>query len=698
MRIEKMRNLFLILFFLLTIVSCVENPTESLSNLTGQVTDIHGNPLEEVQVSILGETVYTNSQGKYFIEGIAPGSITVKFSKKNYDVKKLQLFFANGITVTKNVVLEMLGSVRGKILDKNNNPIINAKVTIIPDSNVFYTLTGYYEFKYLNPGKHTITVEKSNHIQTNASVTIINDSTIIKNINMKSLGGIKGKVHHRGIGIDNVQVTLMPGDFIIYTNYNGYYEFNYLNAGEYKLTFKKENHVTNTDSVTVIDDNITEKNIYLMEFGRLGGKVTKTNGTPLDSVKVTKFPDSTVVYTNSDGYYRFGYMEEGDYEIVFEKKYFIGKTLNIHINNDIMHYWNVELVELGSVSGTTKDENGQPLEGVRITTIPPSKEVYTNSEGQYILDHLAQGSYVIKTERDDLTTQVAKVKVENDKIIQRDFTFYNTEQFRQMIDVQGGIFNMGSDFSEDEQPVHTVTLNDFSIGKYEVTHVEFLEFLNNTSVNEDGTLNGIKIIAIENPECAIQFAGDMFYFDGSDIVETANTPVIFVTWFGAASYCNWLSEREGLEKVYNFSNDDVTINWSANGYRLPTEAEWEYAARGGQNSQGYIYSGSDNIYDVAWFRNSFIRTIQIVGQKQPNELGIYDMSGNVWEWCNDWYDDNYYSESPENNPHGPETGTFRVKRGGGFKDFANECRTTNRSYFTLNSGYFNLGFRVCKPD
>jgi hypothetical protein len=189
----------------------------------------------------------------------------------------------------------------------------------------------------------------------------------------------------------------------------------------------------------------------------------------------------------------------------------------------------------------------------------------------------------------------------------------------------------------------------FSIGKYEVTWGEW------QPVRTWAAAKGYDIGSVGSG------AGD-------------NYPVFYVNWYQCVKWCNARSEKEGLTPVYTVGgaiyrsgqNNDVAVNASANGYRLPTDAEWEFAARGGTQSQGYTYSGSNDLNAVAWYYGNSGNAPHVVGTKAVNELGIHDMSGNAWEWCFDWYPG--------------YTGSYWVFRGGGWNGMASYCRVANRNY------------------
>ena len=216
-----------------------------------------------------------------------------------------------------------------------------------------------------------------------------------------------------------------------------------------------------------------------------------------------------------------------------------------------------------------------------------------------------------------------------------------------MVGVEGGTFTMGataeqgSDAFDSEKPAHQVTLSSFSIGQTEVTQALW------------------QAVMGSNPS---RFTGDL------------QRPVENVNWNASQEFITKLNQMTGQN------------------FRLPTEAEWEYAARGGNLSQGYKYSGSNTIGDVAWYTYNSGSTTHAVGTKSPNELGLYDMSGNVYEWCQDWYGS--YSSAAQTDPTGPSSGSDRVDRGGSWSRSARSCRVSNRHHDIPSYRDYDLGLRL----
>ncbi len=287
------------------------------------------------------------------------------------------------------------------------------------------------------------------------------------------------------------------------------------------------------------------------------------------------------------------------------------------------------------------------------------------------------------------------------------------EPLVEMVLVSGGTFTMGDtwgDGDSDELPTHSVTVNSFYMGTYEITNAQVVEIYNwalgqgkitvSSSTVQNAEGNSQELLDLDDGDCQISYNGSQLVVDAGK----ENYPAIEISWYGAAALCNYLSEKEGLTLVYDLSN--WTANWNANGYRLPTEAEWEYAAKGGANGNYTKYSGSDNPDDVAWYWDNSNASGNSnlynghgtlpVGTKQANELGIYDMSGNVWEWCWDWYASDYYSSSPSDNPKGPSSGSFRVLRGGSWYFYAGRVRAADRSVSYPSDSDYVIGFRLVR--
>ena len=209
----------------------------------------------------------------------------------------------------------------------------------------------------------------------------------------------------------------------------------------------------------------------------------------------------------------------------------------------------------------------------------------------------------------------------------------------EMINVKGGSFQMGSGtVGEDALPIHLVVVKDFRISKFEITNQQYCAFLNDISCNQNGIHKGNRLFRLGSVDCKILYQNGRFV----PVQGYENHPMVDVSWYGARAFCKW------------------------HGGRLPTEAEWEYAARGGKQTRQLIYSGNNNPDNVGWYSLNSRGIIHPVGEKYPNELGIFDMTGNAKEWCNDNYKKYYYKNKVKNNPKGPKNGSFKVVRGGNY--------------------------------
>lgn len=256
-----------------------------------------------------------------------------------------------------------------------------------------------------------------------------------------------------------------------------------------------------------------------------------------------------------------------------------------------------------------------------------------------------------------------------------------------MVMVPGGAFTMGCtaeqepDCQNDEYPPHAVTVDDFFLSRFEVTQSDWAALV---------------------PEYT------PLYNRGAG----PDYPAYRISWYDAATYCNRLSLSEGKTPAYYFDEDftmvfdslvgdqltyvDIYWDTDADGYRLPTEAEWEYAGRGGQSGQETVYSGSNDLDAIAWHSGNSSVSSQPVGGRAPNELGLYDMTGNIYEWCWDWYDSNYYETGGSDNPAGPASSTLRTIRGGSWNTTADGSRVANRLNFLPGARRTTFAFRVAR--
>jgi formylglycine-generating enzyme required for sulfatase activity len=317
-----------------------------------------------------------------------------------------------------------------------------------------------------------------------------------------------------------------------------------------------------------------------------------------------------------------------------------------------------------------------------------------NATGTHLFEDIPVGTYTIKLSASSYTTAtetaIVKTGETSNKSIKLlkpaavDPVVTNSADGMDMVFVKGGSFTMGctseqSDCDDDEKPTQQVTLSDFQIGKYEVTVSQFEAFIKESSYRTDAEKGDGSYIwdgSKWEMKAGIDWRCDVN--GNKKMVSDYNHPVIHISWNDAIAYCEWVSQKTGKK------------------YRLPTEAEWEYAARGGTSTastgSAALYSGSSNIDEVAWYKGNSGSNTHPVGQKKANALGIYDMTGNVWEWCNDWY--GTYSSGSQSNPQGASSGAYRMFRGGVWSDVPQYCRLSyrGRNYPDFRCDF--LGFRL----
>lgn len=288
--------------------------------------------------------------------------------------------------------------------------------------------------------------------------------------------------------------------------------------------------------------------------------------------------------------------------------------------------------------------------------------------GEVVINHIPEGPHKIRIVRTDDVPPGTSATLDFDVTVAEGATVSIPFAFEQpsiagrlsepldMISIAGGTFDNGTD---------DMTVSSFMIGKYEITQRQYAEVMG------------------RNPVAS-----------SSEFGVGNNYPVYHVSWYDAVTFCNALSLLDGYDAVYTINGTDVTADFTRNGYRLPTEAEWEYAALGGKKILSYKYAGSNAIDRVAWsYENAFF-TSHPVGSKEANKYGIHDMSGNVWEWCHDWFGE--YRPRRQRDYTGAPTGDCRVRRGGSFLTGAASCAVSYRLYDDPLNAYQDYGFRVVR--
>lgn len=349
-------------------------------------------------------------------------------------------------------------------------------------------------------------------------------------------------------------------------------------------------------------------------------------------------------------------------DVIILSKYAIeGENIMIISQAYDMLYQQISVVS--SVTGSTGVEIFNNIEKLTDDMSQKMAGKFTKIE-RVVLEQLIlkqYGQQMLKTFQDAKNQEKEK---KDDKTIITETPKNDLVLDNKLILIKGGSFIMGNkDGGVDEKIEHEVALNDFYISKYEVTQQEYKDVMG------------------KNP---------------SLFAKNPNFPVHNVLWKNVISFCNKKSELEGLTPAYTTKGLKIICDWTCSGYRLPTEAEWEFAARGGLKSKGFIFSGGNELGKVG---NTLTLNKGLpieVGTLEPNELGLYDMTGNVSEWCWDYYQMNYYKQSIKVDPKGPDDGDERVVRGGNRTTTEKLARVTFRDYYDKDKEDATIGFRIVR--
>ena len=490
----------------------------------------------------------------------------------------------------------------------------------------------------VTPGQHELMLRKAGFRDKTVTIRVAAGQTLFKDLILDEMElaqvRIRSTPDKATVFIDGVDKGLTDLGLWLY-------------PGSYQLRLVRSGYLDVTTQITVLEGRTND----------FHSDLTKNVGT----LSVTVTPADARVFINKEDYgdRRKIELAPGTYRVAVEKSGWHGQSeqVTVGLGETVKRTYTLKQIT-GSLRFTVK-----PLEA-RVTLYGSDGAEVESWTGMKYLQALPVGTYRLEAGQAGYETQkIALTITENHTSTTNLVLEEGSDIVVAMVLVEGGSFQMGSTSGDsDEKPVHTVTVNSFYMDKTEVTQAEYRRVMG------------------KNP---------------SRFSDCDECPVEKVSWYEAIAYCNRRSGLEGLQPAYIISGETVTWDRRANGYRLPTEAEWEYAARGGNKSEGYTYSGSNGLAAVGWYTGNSGGRTHPVGQLQPNELGLYDMSGNVWEWGWDWYYAGYYRSSPKDNPTGPSTGSLRVVRGGSWGGDPRFCRVGDRGGGPPSDGDYGMGFRVC---
>ncbi len=598
-------------------------------------------PLELIPINI----VVTPKDATIFLDGtdkgtssalqVSPGKHNLRVEKEGYrtvseaiDVSTTKTLFTYTLQEVEQLQATIKSTPEGATVYLNNaeRGITNKALFLFPGTySLKLSLAGYVdvektiEVKENGDNTFPYTLLKNSGIlsletlPTDATVKINDDVKTQKTFELKP-GEYKIDVSRINYDTQTETITIKPGDSIkkTYTLIK--------NTGALSLS------ISPSDATIKINDEIVTQHTLELKPGEYTIEVSKNNylsqkdkfeiklGVELEktytlikntgTLTLTVSPNDALLFIDKENYRTQRTLEltPAKYKLEIKKDGYYDTTETVDITlGKILERDYALRQKVGKLQFTI-----QPLETE--VKLKRGEMVAYNWTGAKLQKDIPIGDYEIECKASGYKTLKKKIAIEENKTVNEDLVMEKGSDVPEgMVFVEGGTFEMGSNDYDNEKPVHRVTVSDFYIGKYEVTQKEWQEVMgNNPSRNK-----------------------------GDDL------PVENVSWNDIQDYLQRLNAKTG------------------GNYRLPTEAELEYAARGGNKSHGYEYSGSNTLDNVAWYYDNSGSKTHSVGTKQPNELGIYDMSGNVWEWCNDWYGENYYSSSSQNNPQGPSSGSVR---------------------------------------
>lgn len=552
--------------------------------------------------------------------------------------------------------------------------------------------SGTYKFRFLVEGldEQKIEIEAVDKVQM---IKLSTDTTeILADGNDTALLDVQ-VIDQNGRLITNAAVNIYMDN----QKYNTK-QFSTRNSGEYRFKAMYDNKVESNIVMVKAVDKVMEIELISAKRKILANNIDSTSFTIVlrDQNKKIVSGKNPDIYMNDKEFRESIFQTDEIGEYIFYARYKDFESKNIKIKA-------VEVEPLELVASQPKSES----KNVKIQTdiklyfnkalklpLPKSavKVMDLNNKEMKIKIISNKSSRLLEIVLEDGLKYNSKYKVqisndlegiEKNKMKSSSTLFFTTENFERpnLIKIEKGSFAMGDEYGDLWnicRPLHKVNLDyNFYMGETEVTFMEYDNYLQ---------AKKIKNIPDDNNW------------------GRRKSPVINVSWYDAIAYCNWLSWQEGIAPAYNLKtgqlldeNGNITNNITeVKGYRLPTEAEWEYSARGGKAGKATKYSGSNREYEVAWYGENSGNKTHPVKQKKANELGIYDMTGNVWEWCTDGF--YKYSEEEKNNPLKGLSSEFRIMRGGSWYDINYDIRVAYRAYYNPEVKDIYFGFRIAKTE